>query len=61
MIELSFLRFSLVNIWGWISDWIYEMGSNFKEIYVHFASHDVCKINLTQINFYFKKWVYLLV
>lgn len=39
----------------------YEMRSNFKAIYVHVASHDVCKINLTQINFYFKKLLYLLV
>ena len=30
------------------------MRSNFKEIYVHVTSHDFCKINLIQINFYLK-------
>lgn len=33
----------------------YEMRCNFKEMCVYVASHDVYKINLTQINFYFKK------
>jgi hypothetical protein len=37
----------------------YEMRSNFKEIYIYVVIHDVFKINLTQIIFYFQKLIYL--